>query len=245
MKRNRFTLLSVLAGIALGTICSFTFRTVRRHFSEPTGSAATSASHGGPSGLSKIDDEEDVDPWEIAQEKPADIGRRDALKALVASTKSNANWLKEFEFVDQNGKTVTTESLRGQPYVACFFFTTCKGSCPRQTSQMQLLQNKLKDKPIRFVSITVDPAIDTQEVLAEYAQKFNADPNRWFFLRAPLEYIIRVGQEKFFLDGVEERGHPDRFILVDAQGDPVGSYLWMDIDERDLLNKHIEEVLAK
>jgi hypothetical protein len=58
-----------------------------------------------------------------------------------------------------------------------------------------------------------------------------------------MAYTQRVGTEKFFLDGVEKRGHPDRFCLVNAKGDVVGSYLWMDIDERDLLEKHIAELL--
>lgn len=244
LKRNQLRLLSVLAGIAFGTICAFSFRMVRKSIAPPQSEQTIAHADGQLSSSGAADDDES-DPWDRVQNKPEDPGRRNALQGLVASTKSDPNWLKEFEFVDQIGNKVTSESLRGMPYVACFFFTTCKGSCPRQTSQMQLLQNKLKDKPIRFVSITVDPAIDTQEVLAEYSKKFSADPKRWFFLSAPLDYIIRVGQEKFFLDGVEERGHPDRFILVDAQGDPVGSYLWMDIDERDLLNKHIDEVLAK
>jgi cytochrome oxidase Cu insertion factor (SCO1/SenC/PrrC family) len=109
---------------------------------------------------------------------------------------------------------------------------------------MQLLQNKFKNKPIRFVSITVDPEIDTREVLAEYAESFQANPDRWYFLRGEMAYTQRVGIEKFFLDGVEKRGHPDRFCLVDAEGDIVGSYVWLDVDERELLLTHITELVG-
>lgn len=223
-------------GIVLGTISAMAYRAYRlANAPTPERSQANSE---------LLPEEDEDDPWEARQAKK-DPGRRMALAGLVKSAKEQPKWLQEFEFTDQNGNKVTSESLKGQPYIACFFFTTCPGSCPRQSSQMQLLHNKFKDKPIRFVSITVDPEIDTQEKLADYATSYGADPARWFFLHAPIEYTMRVGIEKFFLDGVEKRGHPDRFVLVNADGDAVGSYVWLDIEERELLLKHIDEVLAE
>lgn len=108
---------------------------------------------------------------------------------------------------------------------------------------MQLLQSKFKNKPIRLVSISVDPEIDTPEVLSEYADKFQAIKDKWLFFTGPIDYIVRVGTEKFFLGGVEKRGHPDRFCLVNADGDLVGSYVWLEQQERDLLVAHANELL--
>jgi cytochrome oxidase Cu insertion factor (SCO1/SenC/PrrC family) len=229
-------MMGILAGIALGTISAMAYRAYRL--------ANAPVAEQSQSNTDMLAEEDDDDPWERIQAE-TDPGRRKALAGLVKSAKEQPKWLQEFEYTDQNGNKVTSESLKGQPYIACFFFTTCPGSCPRQSSQMQLLHNKFKDKPIRFVSITVDPEIDTQEKLAEYAKSYGADPSRWFFLYAPIEYTVRVGVEKFFLDGVEKRGHPDRFVLVNANGDAVGSYVWLDIEERELLLKHIDEVLAE
>ncbi|XZE44986.1 SCO family protein [Pirellulaceae bacterium SH467] len=234
MSRNALRMMGILAGIALGTISAMAYRAYRIVNAPPSEQSQSDT---------EFLAEEDEDPWEIRQAEK-DPGRRKALAGLVQSAREQPKWLTEFEYTDQNGNKVTSDSLRGQPYIACFFFTTCPGSCPRQSSQMQLLHNKYKDKPIRFVSITVDPEIDTQEKLAEYATSYGADPKRWFFLYAPIEYTMRVGIEKFFLDGVEKRGHPDRFVLVNAEGNAVGSYVWLDIDERELLLKHIDEVLA-
>jgi protein SCO1/2 len=108
---------------------------------------------------------------------------------------------------------------------------------------MRLLQSKFKDKPIRLLSISVDPEVDTPEVLSAYADSFNADPKQWLFLTGELQNIIKIGSEMFFLPGVEKRGHPDRFCLVDAKGELVGSYVWLDQEERELLVAHIEELL--
>jgi hypothetical protein len=63
------------------------------------------------------------------------------------------------------------------------------------------------------------------------------------FLTGELQNIIKIGSEMFFLPGVEKRGHPDRFCLVDAKGELVGSYVWLDQEERELLVAHIEELL--
>jgi protein SCO1/2 len=146
---------------------------------------------------------------------------------------------------ERSGRLVGSKELRGEPYIACFFFSTCPGTCTRQSNKMQLLQNKFKGRPIKFVSISVDPEIDTPAVLQEYAEKFQADPNRWLFLTSPIEYVVRVGTEKFFLAGVEKRGHPDRFCLVNAEGDLAGSYVWLDQEEFDQLMVHANELLEK
>ncbi len=233
MNRIWFRILGVGLGIVLGTVAAVSTKILRGPSKESTTTTQKTDSA-----------ESEEDPWETPRPTaPPDPGKRKILSQLVESAAAEEKWLKEFAFTDQRGQEVSTKSLLGQPYVACFFFTTCTGSCPRQTSQMQLLSKKYKDKPIQFLSITVDPETDTQEIIKEYSERFSANPDKWHFVRGEMAYTLRVGTEKFFLDGVEKRGHPDRFCLVNAKGDVVGSYLWMDIDERDLLEKHIAELL--
>jgi protein SCO1/2 len=233
----KFTLriLGIVVGLLAGTIVALSMR------SKMTPSMSDqSTSKASPLTIEvEVDDDGSVT-------KPAipDPGRRNSLKTLVAGAKMQEGWLKEFELTERSGQTLKSEDLRGQPYVACFFFTTCPGTCTRQSNKMQLLQNKFKGKPIHFVSISVDPEVDTPEVLSEYADKFGAIKDRWFFLTGPMEYIVRVGTEKFFLDHVEKRGHPDRFCLVNAEGDVVGAYNWREAEEFDQLLAHINELIA-
>jgi protein SCO1/2 len=172
-----------------------------------------------------------------------DPGNRRSLAELRQAAMLEPNWTRSFELTERSGQTVRSEDLLGQPYVVCFFFSTCPGTCKRQSGEMRLLQSKFKDKPIRLLSISVDPEVDTPEVLSAYAEGFNADPKQWLFLTGELQNIIKVGSEMFYLPGVEKRGHPDRFCLVNAQGELVGSYVWLDREERELLVQHIEELL--
>jgi cytochrome oxidase Cu insertion factor (SCO1/SenC/PrrC family) len=236
VNRNTFRVLGIIAGILAGTITALLFRSTFKSSFRPESRSKFEQAEKPAESYADSDEM----PTRI---KPPDPGRRIELKGMVAEAKKEVGWLKEFELTERSGKSIQSEDLRGEPYIACFFFSTCPGTCTRQSNQMQLLQSKFKGKPIKFVSISVDPEIDTPNVLAEYADKFQADKDRWLFLTGDIGYIIRIGTEKFFLSGVEKRGHPDKFCLVDGQGDLVGSYSWQVQAERDQLTAHANELL--
>ena len=257
-----FRFLGIALGLVVGTIAALATHSIRKSLWKPTVEEDQSEESmgillpgpGGPGsgghglgnlnvGVSEPNGEDaEGEGTEVKQE--SDPGKRRQLVQLREAAKQEPNWTRSFELMERSGAMVRSEELKGEPYVVCFFFSTCPGTCKRQSSQMRLLQGKFKGQPIRLVSISVDPEVDTPEVLATYADSFNADPKQWLFLTGKLDDIIRVGTEMFFLPGVERRGHPDRFCLVDAQGDLVGSYVWLDEEERELLVKHIEELLA-
>ncbi|RMF43355.1 MAG: SCO family protein, partial [Planctomycetota bacterium] len=134
-------------------------------------------------------------------------------------------WLTRFVLTERSGRKMGSEELRGQPYVAGFFFTTCPSICVRQNGRIKELQEEFRGQPVRFVSISCDPEIDTPEVLTQYAERFDADPEQWLFFTGDMKYIRRVGSEFFWLP-VERRGHPERFALVDAEGKVFGLYQW-------------------
>ena len=65
---------------------------------------------------------------------------------------------------------------------------------------MARLQDAFAAEPdVRLVSITVDPAYDTPEVLTRYAQSFAAQPQRWLFLTGDKATIYRLVREGFRL----------------------------------------------
>jgi protein SCO1/2 len=141
-----------------------------------------------------------------------------------------------FSFTDQRGKTLTNRDLQGQPWIANFVFTRCPSVCPLLTAKFKALQGKLSDvQDVQFVSFSVDPEHDTPQVLAEYAQKYEADPARWHFLTGPLDAIeqtvvagfkIHMGDAKPSESdpSLIEIMHGEHFVLVDQRGVIRGYY---------------------
>jgi protein SCO1 len=129
-----------------------------------------------------------------------------------------------FELIDQQGRTFTSAALVGHVWVADFVFTNCEASCPRMSSKMRALQNAT-DAKVRLISFTVDPDRDTPQVLAAYAQRFNADGSRWSFLTGGKQALNALDQDAFKLGTIgTEIEHSTRFALVDRKGRIRGYY---------------------
>lgn len=115
----------------------------------------------------------------------------------------------EFALVDQRGDTLRSRDLAGTVWVASFIFTHCTSVCPAITAKMAQLRGALDEtgpagSAVRLVSITVDAARDTPEVLSRYAERFGGGPpERWAFLTGtPPEDVRRLIQEGFRLSAV-------------------------------------------
>jgi protein SCO1/2 len=106
-----------------------------------------------------------------------------------------------FSVTDQDGKSVTLETFRGKPLVLTFIFTRCAVPkfCPLMTSNFAELQNAIKDGagPLagtRLMSVTLDPAFDTAQILKDYGAFNHADAGIWKLVTgAPNEIDRLVG----------------------------------------------------
>jgi protein SCO1 len=155
---------------------------------------------------------------------------------------SEAEWLTAFELIERSGESMTSEDLLGQPYVVSFFFSLCPSICVQQNEKVQILAEKFAGQPVRFVSISCDPEVDRPEVLAEYADKFNADKQQWLFFTGEMNYIRRVGSEMFSLP-VMRRFHAEKFVLVDSAGKLHAYYTWTDPEQWQGLQRDIAKII--
>ena len=84
-----------------------------------------------------------------------------------------------FDLVDQHGTTRTDADFRGSYLLVYFGYTYCPDLCPTTLLEMaeaiDALAERAPEKAARVVPlfVTVDPARDTQEVLAAYAEGFH------------------------------------------------------------------------
>jgi protein SCO1/2 len=144
----------------------------------------------------------------------------------------------EFELVDHRAQPFGSRDLAGHVWVVNFIFTTCTDICPLSSSQMANLQRRLPDPSIRFVSISVDPEVDSPAALAAYSQAFMDDSGRWVFLSGSSSAVRSVVRERLRVDpgeriarsgaGGDADGytiaHSRSFLLVDREGVLRGTY---------------------
>jgi protein SCO1 len=138
-----------------------------------------------------------------------------------------------FSLYDQRGQSLKAGDLDGKIWIADFIFTSCQAACPMLTSKMRSLQKYIDEResslgrelPIRLISFSVDPEVDTPDKLLAYASKWGADEKRWIFLTGPLTEVNRAvtrGMKIPFEKGGADTSafdvmHGEHFVVVDGQ----------------------------
>lgn len=159
----------------------------------------------------------------------------------------------DFSLTERSGRQLGLADLKGKIWLANFIYTHCKDTCPLQSAEMAILQTDFVSEPdVRLVSISVDPARDTPQVLSAYADRFRADSERWFFLTGQTEEIHRLAQGGFRLSAVPasdvgQKGneilHSPRFVLVDGKTRIRGYYDSRDAEALRRLRRDLKILL--
>ena len=163
-----------------------------------------------------------------------------------------------FSFTDQDGHTITDETVKDKVLVVDFIFTSCPKQCPRMTTEMQQLYFKLQEKigddglkGVMFLSHSVDPEHDTPEVLKEYAHKYQADTAHWKFLTGDATTIYRQGNQGYLLSALRDSTaadqfvHSPNFVLVDKRRHIRGVYDGTVTASVDTLSTDIQALLSE
>lgn len=103
----------------------------------------------------------------------------------VAETRANGLFifgtpraLGDFSLVDHNAKPFTHSALAGHWTLVFFGFTHCPDICPTTMAKLAELKAQLANteaRDVRVAMVSVDPARDTSERLAEYVPYFHPD----------------------------------------------------------------------
>ncbi len=144
--------------------------------------------------------------------------------------------IADFSLTNQDGRAVSLADLRGQVWVADIIFTRCPGPCLKMTKQMKALQDALPPgSPTKLVTLTTDADFDTPLVLKTYAERFQADPQRWTFLTGTKKDIANLAIDSLKLTAIEKKPeerespqdlfvHSTIFVLVDKRAQLRGVF---------------------
>jgi protein SCO1/2 len=154
-----------------------------------------------------------------------------------------------FSLTDQNGHTLTNQTLRGDVWVAMVFFTNCPGVCPMMVGRMTELQKAVTSPDVKVVSFSIDPQRDTPEVMKAYAERVGADQSRWYFVTGPKPSMFEVAHALKLAAEPAQDGkpitHTNKALLIDRVGRVRGIYDATDAESMGKLAKDARTILAE
>lgn len=142
--------------------------------------------------------------------------------------------IRDFNLVNQNGETITEQTVQGKIYIADFFFVTCPGICPKMTKNMGIVQEVfLNNDDVLILSHSVTPDLDSVSVLKSYAENHNIESGKWHLLTGKRNMIYDLGRNNYFIEedlGLETENfddefiHTENFVLIDQNRHIRGIY---------------------
>ncbi len=147
--------------------------------------------------------------------------------------------IQDFEVTNQNDETFTREDMDGKVWLLSFIFTNCATVCPPMTQNMTSVTQELEEKGIDdygVMSFSVDPEVDTPEVLTEYAGWYDIpEDTDWQFLTGyDYEFIRGFAEDNFKTivapppEGSDQVTHGTAFYLIDENGTIIKDYPGVD-----------------
>lgn len=168
------------------------------------------------------------------------------------------NYVQDFSFIDQNGKTVTEHNFDGKVYVTEYFFTTCKGICPKMNANMQNVFEKFKNEnDFAILSHTSMPETDSVPLMKAYEEKMiGKNPDfaaKWYFVTGSKDSLYKMARQSYLLDNdknnhinIEDNFiHTQFFALVDRQKRVRGIYDGLKLDEIARMETDIQDLLKE
>jgi protein SCO1/2 len=168
------------------------------------------------------------------------------------------SYVQNFSFTDQNGKEVTQENFEGKVYVTNYFFTTCKGICPKMNGNMVGVYNMFKnDKNFAILSHTSMPENDSVPLLKAYQEKMvgseQTNNAKWYFVTGDKDSLYKMARQSYLLDNEKNNNiniaeafiHTQFFSLVDKYGRVRGIYDGLKPDEIAKMEKDIKTLMKE
>lgn len=177
------------------------------------------------------------------------VNHEQKVSALPIIGTDNNHHISPFSFVNQDGKTITNEDVKGKICVVEYFFATCKGICPKMNENMSKVYKAfLGNNKVLILSHTVDPVKDTVQALKAYSLRFDANADQWMFLTGDKKALYDMARYSYLINAEDTANgvtikddfiHDKHYTLVDGLGRVRGFYDGLELTE---INKLIADI---
>ncbi len=138
---------------------------------------------------------------------------------------TGAEYARDFQLTDHDGRPRTLQDFRGMAVVVFFGYTPCPDVCPTTLAEIAEAKRLLGPDGAKVLGmfVTVDPQRDTPELLKAYMANFGPD---FVALRGTPEQLAAVAKEyKIYYKKVDGKT-PDSYTMDHSAGsyvyDPQG-----------------------
>ncbi|PHZ84155.1 SCO family protein [Paremcibacter congregatus] len=158
-----------------------------------------------------------------------------------------------FSLTDHHGKTVTEADFKGKYMLIYFGYTYCPDVCP---TELQIMADALDRVPPETLAevvplfISVDPARDSIEILAQYAPAFH--PNMVGLTGTPdqVKTVKKAYRVYSAIDKVEEGADPQAYLvshtsytyLMDRNGEYVTHFTSQT--DPEVMAKRLQDIIG-
>ncbi|MEK6249688.1 MAG: SCO family protein [Planctomycetales bacterium] len=179
----------------------------------------------------------------IAKERRARPVASNAVRPEQSIITAQSVDLGSFSMTAQDGEPFKFQQLNGKVWIANLFFSNCAYLCRDLSNKVAELHRDPDFDDVQFVSITVDPTIDTPLVLARSAREYKADTSQWVFLNGEMHEVERFGKQVKV--SVRPKTHSPRLLLFDRQGVLQDYYLFNEAEDIDRLREKVKALKAE
>lgn len=143
----------------------------------------------------------------------------------------------------QNDETIELKDLKGDVLVMVMVYTSCQAACPRLVADMRNIRKKVDSEDVRYVLVSIDPEVDTPEVLKAFAIENEMDSKEWTFLQGTVDDVrefSNVLAVKYKQISPIDFSHSNIISVFDKQGVLYHQQEGLGVDNETTVSKILE-----
>ena len=146
----------------------------------------------------------------------------------------------------EEGNEIILQDLKGKVLVVVMIYTSCRAACPRLVADMKNIAVQIPldlKENIQYVLVSIDPTVDTPEVLKQFAIDNIMDDEEWTLLQGDensvREFANVLAMKYKKIDPIDF-SHSNIISVFDPRGNLVHQQEGLGVDNKETIESIIQ-----
>lgn len=165
------------------------------------------------------------------------------IKEESDETSDNSIFNLTSKWTNQHNETFELKKLKGNVLVVVMIYTSCQSACPRLVADMRNIYQKIDDKTVKYVLVSIDPETDTPEKMNAFAKENQLNNNQWILLRSTVDdtrEFSNVLSVKYKQISPIDFSHSNIISIFDENGVLYHQQEGLGVNNEETINKIME-----